>query len=66
MYTSVYSKQEVISSLIKEISDALGHGDESVIMSGIFTFLKSSIKGNQVDALKFLREDSPHVKYGVR
>jgi predicted transcriptional regulator len=66
MYTSVYSKQEVISSLIKEISDALGHGDESVIISGIFTFLKSSIKGNQVDALKFLREDSPHVKYGVR
>jgi len=41
IYTSLYSKQEVISSLIMEISDALGEGDDSAIMSGIFTFLKT-------------------------
>ena len=28
IYTSMYSKQEVISSLITEISDALGEGDD--------------------------------------
>lgn len=41
IYRSIYSKQEVISSLISEISDTLGEGDDRVIMSGIFTFLKS-------------------------
>lgn len=41
LYKSIYSKQEVISSLINEISDTLGEGDENAIMSGIFTFLKS-------------------------
>lgn len=48
IYKAAYSKQEVISSLISEISDALGEGDDSAIMSGIFTFLKSkNTKGHR-------------------
>ena len=54
IYTSMYSKQEVISSLIKEISDALGQGDDSAILSGIFTFLKSRNTGHQVNVLDAL------------
>jgi predicted transcriptional regulator len=58
IYTSMYSKQEVISSLIKEISDALGGGDDSAIMSGIFTFLKSRNTGNQVELLQMLEQET--------
>lgn len=54
IYTSMYSKQEVISSLIKEISDAFGEGDDSAIMSGIFTFLRSSNVNNQLALLQTL------------
>jgi len=57
IYTSVYSKQEVISSLIKEISDALGEGDDNAIMSGIFTFLKSRNTGNHLDLLQTLEQE---------
>jgi predicted transcriptional regulator len=57
IYTSMYSKQEVISSLIKEISDALGEGDDSAIMSGIFTFLKSRNTSSQVDLLQSLKQE---------
>ncbi|WP_299079755.1 BlaI/MecI/CopY family transcriptional regulator [uncultured Paraglaciecola sp.] len=58
IYTSVYSKQEVMSSLIAEISDALGEGDDTAIMSGIFTFLKSRNTNNQVDVLRALEQES--------
>jgi predicted transcriptional regulator len=59
IYSSTYSKQEVISSLIKEISDALSEGDDSAIMSGIFTFLKSrnTSTSNQVDLLQSLKQE---------
>jgi predicted transcriptional regulator len=57
IYTSVYSKQEVISSLIKEISDVFGEGDDSVIMSGIFTFLRASSTNNQVNLLQILEQE---------
>lgn len=57
IYTSMYSKQEVISSLIEEISDALGGGDDSAIMSGIFTFLKSKNTGNKVKLLQTLEQE---------
>lgn len=58
IYTSMYSKQEVISSLIKEISDALGEGDDNAIMSGIFTFLKSRNSDNQLYLLQSLQQES--------
>jgi predicted transcriptional regulator len=57
IYTSMYSKQEVISSLIREISDALGEGDDNAIMSGIFTFLKSRNTNNQLDLLQSLKQE---------
>lgn len=57
IYVPIYSKQEVISSLIRDISDSLGEGDESVIMSGILTFLKSRNIGNQLDLLRLLEQD---------
>jgi predicted transcriptional regulator len=57
IYTSMYSKQEVISSLIEEISNALGEGDDSAIMSGIFTFLKSKNTGNKVKLLQTLEQE---------
>lgn len=57
IYTSMYSKQEVISSLIKEISDALGEGDDSAIMSGIFTFLKTRNTRNHLTMLDTLERD---------
>lgn len=56
IYTCMYSKQEVISSLIKEISDALGEGDDNAIMSGIFTFLKSRNTDNQLNLLQTLEQ----------
>ncbi|MBU3006166.1 BlaI/MecI/CopY family transcriptional regulator [Paraglaciecola arctica] len=54
IYKAAYSKQEVISSLISEISDALGEGDDSAIMSGIFTFLKSKNTRGHRDLLQAL------------
>jgi predicted transcriptional regulator len=57
IYESTYSKQEVISSLIKEISDALGQGDENAIMSGIFTFLKSRNTNKNLNLLEILEQD---------
>lgn len=58
IYTCTYSKQEVISSLIKEIGDALGQGDESAIVSGIFTFLKSRNSSSQLDMLNAISDDT--------
>jgi predicted transcriptional regulator len=57
IYTSIYSKQEVISSLIEEISDALGESDDSAIMSGIFTFLKSINTNNHLDLLQSPKQE---------
>lgn len=57
IYRSIYSKQEVISSLIKEISDALGDGDDSAIVSGIFAFLKSRDTNKHLDLLKTLGQE---------
>jgi predicted transcriptional regulator len=57
IYTSMYSKQEVISSLIEEISDVLGEGDDSAIMSGIFIFLKSKNIDNRVKLLQTLEQE---------
>lgn len=56
IYSALYSKEEVISSLIKEISDALGQGDDSVIMSGIFTFLKTKNTKQHLKALNTFEE----------
>jgi predicted transcriptional regulator len=57
IYKCEYSKQEVISSLIKEISDALGDGDDSAIMSGIFTFLKSRNITKKRDLLQSIAQN---------
>lgn len=57
IYTPIYTKQEVMSSLIKEISDTLGDGDDSAIMSGIFTFLKGRNTQNPVALLQTLELD---------
>ncbi|WP_339723637.1 BlaI/MecI/CopY family transcriptional regulator [uncultured Paraglaciecola sp.] len=57
IYRSIYSKQEVISSLINEISDTLGEGDDSAIMSGIFTFLKSRDTNKYLNLLEALEQD---------
>ena len=57
IYTPIYTKQEVMSSLIKEISDTLGGGDDSAIMSGIFTFLKGRNTQNPVSLLQTLEHN---------
>ena len=46
----------MISSLINDISDALGEGDDSAIMSGIFTFLKSRNTSSHLDLLQTLEQ----------
>jgi predicted transcriptional regulator len=38
-YSCRYSKQEVISSLLLEIQDEMGQGDELVMLSGIVEYL---------------------------
>ncbi len=41
IYCACYSKQEVISSLLSEIKNEMGQGDELVMMSGIVEYLQS-------------------------
>jgi predicted transcriptional regulator len=62
IYKTLYSKQEVMSSLIKEISDSFGEGDDKAIMSGIFTFLKSRNTSNRLDLIRTL-EQQPDLHY---
>ncbi len=57
IYAPIYTKQEVMSSLIKQISDTLGGGDDSAIMSGIFTFLKGRDTQNPVALLQTLEQN---------
>ena len=53
IYASRYSKEEVISSLLSEIRDEMGQGDELVMLSGIMTYLNNwnSELGSRVLAL---------------
>jgi predicted transcriptional regulator len=41
IYASRYSKQEVISSLLSEIRDEMGQGDELIMLSGIMVYLNN-------------------------
>jgi predicted transcriptional regulator len=50
IYTCAYSRQELIGSLISEISDALGAEGDSAIISGILIFLKSRNKDSKLNA----------------
>lgn len=56
-YVCVYSKQEVIGSLIDEISRSLGEDDDTAIISGIFTFLKSKSVDSKVALVRTLEQD---------
>ncbi|GAC12972.1 BlaI/MecI/CopY family transcriptional regulator [Aliiglaciecola lipolytica] len=40
IYLPRYSKKQVISSLISEIRDEMGQGDESIMLSGIIEYLQ--------------------------
>jgi predicted transcriptional regulator len=53
IYASRYSKQEVISSLLSEIRDEMGQGDELIMLSGIMVYLNNwnSELGSRVCAL---------------
>lgn len=65
IYCSRYSKQEVISSLLSEICDEMGKGDELVMLSGIMTYLNNwnSDLGSRVLAL--FNEHADTDKLGV-
>jgi len=53
IYSACYSKQEVISSLLSEIRDEMGQGDELVMLTGIMTYLNNwnSELGSRVSAI---------------
>jgi predicted transcriptional regulator len=41
MYTTLFSKQQVISSLLSEIKNEMGQGDDLVMLSGIVEYLQT-------------------------
>jgi predicted transcriptional regulator len=58
-YSSRYSKQEVISSLLLEIQDEMGQGDELVMLSGIVEYLQGQ---DSVLTEKILAVCAQHLK----